>query len=65
MLLTELEDFVAGHRACDQLMGDATEPEPSGYMLTETCSCGVVFMRWVTPDLRRMAHLGGNGWRRV
>jgi len=60
MLLTELEDFVAGHRACGQLMGEATEPEPSGYMLTETCSCGVVFMRWVTPDEASREATGGS-----
>jgi hypothetical protein len=32
-----------------RLTGDATEPGANGYMLTVDCSCGVVFMRWVTP----------------
>jgi len=48
MLLAELEDFVARHRACGQLVGDATEPEPGGYMLAVSCSCGVSFVRWTT-----------------
>jgi len=30
------------------MIGDATEPEPSGYMLMVSCSCGVSFLRWVT-----------------
>jgi hypothetical protein len=30
------------------LTGDATEPEANGHLLTVSCSCGVVFMRWVT-----------------
>jgi hypothetical protein len=34
MLLAELEDFVARHRPCGQLTGDATEPEPTGYSIT-------------------------------
>ena len=47
MLLAELEDFVIRHRACGQLTGDATEPEPNGYMLTVSCFCGVSFLRWL------------------
>ena len=31
MLLAELEDFVADHRACGRLTGDATELEASDY----------------------------------
>ena len=50
MLLAELADFVTRHRACGQLAGDATEPEARGYLVTVRCSCGVVFMRWVTPE---------------
>ena len=41
---------VARHRACGTMTGDATEPEPSGYMLTVSCSCGVSFLRWVTVE---------------
>ena len=33
MLLAELEDFVARHRPCGKLMGDATEPEADGYSM--------------------------------
>ena len=32
MLLAELEDFVIRHRPCGQPTGDATEPEPDGYI---------------------------------
>jgi len=39
MLLDELADFVARHRPCGQLTGDATEPAPEGYLLTVGCSC--------------------------
>ena len=34
MLLAELEDFVARHRACGQLAGEATEPEAFDYSIT-------------------------------
>jgi hypothetical protein len=34
MLLAELEDFVADHRACGQLTGDATEPVALDYSMT-------------------------------
>jgi hypothetical protein len=50
MLLAELTEFVARHRSCGTLTGDATEPEANGYLLTVGCSCGVVFMRSVTPQ---------------
>jgi hypothetical protein len=48
MLLAELADFVARHRPCGQLTGDATEPALEGYLLSVVCSCGVTFLRWVT-----------------
>jgi hypothetical protein len=50
VLLEDLADFVTRHRACGKLTGDATEPAWNGYLLTVACSCGVVFMRWVTPE---------------
>lgn len=50
MLLDHLADFITRHRPCGQLIGDDTEPAPEGYMLSIVCSCGVVFMRWVTPE---------------
>jgi hypothetical protein len=50
MLLAELADFVTRHRLCSGLTGDATEPEASGYLATVSCSCGVVFLRWVTVE---------------
>jgi hypothetical protein len=31
------------------LRGDASEPQPDGYLLTVRCPCGVEFMRWMTP----------------
>jgi hypothetical protein len=57
MLLDDRTQFVSCHRACGQLTGDATEPEANGYMVTVACGCGVVFMRWVTPEeaMREMA----------
>jgi len=48
MLLADLADFVTHHRLYGHLSGDATEPTPEGYMVSVTCSCGVVFLRWVT-----------------
>jgi hypothetical protein len=50
VLFADLADFVTRHRPCGLLTGDATEPAPNGYMVTVACSCGVVFMRWVTPE---------------
>jgi hypothetical protein len=51
VLLAELADFVTRHRPCGGLSGDATEAEPGGYMLSVGCSCGVTFLRWVTPEM--------------
>jgi hypothetical protein len=31
------------------LRGEASEPQPDGYLLTVRCPCGVEFMRWMTP----------------
>jgi hypothetical protein len=61
-LLTELEEFVSVHHPHGTMTGDATEPAANGYQLTVTCTCGVVFERWVTPeeadaDLLRLATL--------
>jgi len=50
MVLAEPADFATRHRPCGQLSGDASEPEPDGYMLSVVCSCGVTFLRWVTPE---------------
>jgi len=49
-LLAELQEFVRDHRPHGGMMGDATPPAWNGYQLTVTCSCGVVFERWVTPE---------------
>ena len=46
----EIEAFIRQHRDDSQLVGDATEPLPSGYQLIITCPCGVMFVRWVTPE---------------
>jgi hypothetical protein len=45
------EEFVADHRPHGPLTGDATEPARNGYLLTVACPCGVVFERWVTPEI--------------
>ena len=45
-----LEEFVAAHRACGTLTGDADAPTPEGYRLRVSCSCGASFERWVTPE---------------
>ena len=45
MLLAELAGFVTRHRLHGQLTADA----PSRRRAVTSCSCGVVFMRWVTP----------------
>ena len=49
-LVDDLESFVAAHRLCGTLTGDATEPVADGYLLWITCSCGKAFERWVTPE---------------
>ena len=49
ILRADLPDFVTRHRPHGPLTADATEPAANGFMLTVACSCGVVFMRWVTP----------------
>jgi hypothetical protein len=49
-VLADLRDFVACHQPHGTFSGDASEPTPNGYMVDVTCRCGVVFMRWVTPE---------------
>ena len=61
-LLPDLVDFLQSHRPHGPLTADATEPAWSGYLLTVTCPCGVIFERWVAPenaelDLLRLASL--------
>jgi hypothetical protein len=46
----DLTAFVKDHRPHGPLTADATEPAWNGYRLTVTCSCGVVFERWVMPE---------------
>jgi hypothetical protein len=46
----EIEAFIRQHRGDGQLVGDATEPSPNGDQLTITCHCGVMFVRWMTPE---------------
>jgi len=59
MPLTELEEFVRDHQPHGTLTGDATAPAWNGYLLTVVCPCGVVFERWVTPEIadRDLLHL--------
>jgi hypothetical protein len=47
-LAADLERFVTAHRACGQLVGDATEPILSGYRVWIACPCGARFDQWVT-----------------
>jgi hypothetical protein len=59
-MLSDLTAFVRDHRHHGQLVGDASEPGRSGYLVTVACPCGVVFERWVTEldaaeDLLRLA----------
>jgi hypothetical protein len=61
-LLADLEEFVHDHRVHRALTADGTPPAWSGYLLTVTCPCGVVFERWITQvdaelDLLRAARL--------
>jgi hypothetical protein len=50
VFLADLADFISDHRACGTVTADATEPVLDAYLLTVGCSCGVEFMRWVTPE---------------
>ena len=47
-MLADLTAFVQDHQPHGQLVGEVTEPEATGYLVTVTCPCGVVFERWVT-----------------
>jgi hypothetical protein len=49
-LLADLQAFVQHHGAHGPLTADATEPAWNGYLLAVTCSCGITFERWVTPE---------------
>jgi hypothetical protein len=49
-LFADLEDLLTGHGSHGLLTGDASEPGPSGYLVTLACRCRVVFIRWVTPE---------------
>ena len=46
--LGDLAGFVQDHQAHGQLVGDASEAGPHGYLVTVACPCGVTFERWVT-----------------
>ena len=47
----DVEAFVAEHRGCGKLDGDAGEPGPYGYAVRLAWSCGGRLLRWVTPEL--------------
>lgn len=49
-IFEDLEEFVTLHAACGTLTGSADVPTPEGYRLWITCSCGMLFERWVTPE---------------
>jgi hypothetical protein len=50
MMFEGLEQFVAAHRACGELVADLGEMTETGYSVRLACSCGAVFERWVTPE---------------
>jgi len=47
VLFADLAEFIEHHRPCGTLTGDATRVTEVGYTVTVTCSCGVVFQRWI------------------
>jgi hypothetical protein len=47
-ITAEIETFILGHCEHGRLVGDATEPTLTGYLVTVACSCGVTFGRWIT-----------------
>ena len=47
-MLSDLGVFVRDHQAHGQLVGDATQPGATGYLVTVACPCRVTFERWVT-----------------
>lgn len=56
----ELEAFVARHRACGEMTGDATNLTPTGYLVWISCPCGARFERWVG-EAQAQADLGERG----
>jgi hypothetical protein len=44
----DIEEFIRLHREHGRLVSGATEPTLTGYRVTITCPCGVVFIRHVT-----------------
>jgi hypothetical protein len=56
-ITAEIETFILEHREHGQLVGHASEPMEHGYQMTITWPCGVEFIRWVTPAMRRSAGL--------
>jgi hypothetical protein len=59
-MFTDLTAFLQDHQAHGKLVGGASEPGPSGYLVTVACPCGVTFERRVTEldaaaDLLRLA----------
>lgn len=49
-ILGPLDAFVAQHRGCGVITGDATPPDADTYHLTLACSCGAIFDRLVSPS---------------
>jgi hypothetical protein len=49
-VLADLDDFITRRRIHGPLSPAVGLPMPNGYMLEVACSCGVTFMRWVTPE---------------
>ena len=49
-VLADLEDFVTSQRNHDELIPEVGPSTPNGYLIEVSCSCSVVFGRWVTPE---------------
>jgi hypothetical protein len=62
-IVEELKVFVARHRRCGPIIGDATDLTNEGYAVWLKCACGSGFGRWVTPEeaWQELIVLGGDG----
>jgi hypothetical protein len=59
-MYSHLEAFVRAHQPCGEMTAEMTPPDGDGYLVSVTCSCGMVFERWVTPEVAT-ADLIGSG----
>ena len=50
-LYADLEQFILTHRSHGDPTWWARSPSPAGYRVRLLCPCGIVFSRWVTPEI--------------